>query len=133
MIFFVFSYKIGYLSDKELNMNKVMLIGNLGQEPIFNKLPNGTSVCTLILFCTTKENGHDNCVRLRVVTWGKLAESCQKYLQKNSVISVEGQLEEQSFTPKGSQSELKTLQVKASHIGFLDKIKSVKKDANLED
>lgn len=109
-------------------LNKVILIGNLGQDPVFNKTPNGTSVCTLILFCTTKEQGHENCLKIRVVAWGKLADTCQKYLQKNSVISVEGQLEEQTFTPKGSDIELKTMQVKASQISFIDKIKSTFKE-----
>ena len=70
-----------------MSINKVLLIGRLGQDPELKYTPSGTPVCNFSL--ATSENWADKNGQKqertewhRVVVWGKLAELCNKYLAK---------------------------------------------------
>ncbi|MCX8959072.1 single-stranded DNA-binding protein [Erwinia psidii] len=80
-------------------VNKVILVGNLGQDPEIRYIPNGSAVATLSLATSEswrdKQSGEQKEVTEwhRVVLFGKLAEVAGEYLRKGSQVYIEGQLQ----------------------------------------
>lgn len=79
-------------------INKVILVGNLGQDPEVRYTANGKAVANLSL--ATSESWKDQSGQIqektewhRVVLFGKLAEIAGEYLRKGSQIYVEGKLQ----------------------------------------
>ncbi len=79
-------------------INKVILVGNLGQDPEVRYMPNSNAVTTLSI--ATSESWRDKQTGEmkeqtewhRVVLFGKLAEVASEYLRKGSQVYIEGQL-----------------------------------------
>ena len=87
-------------------INKVILIGNLGQDPEMKYTASGTPLCTFSLATTenfTNNNGEpqERVEWHRVVVWGKLAEICGQYLSKGRQAYVEGSIRTQSWDDNG--------------------------------
>jgi len=80
------------------SLNKVMLIGNCGNDPEVRALNNGESVANLRLATTEKwKDKNSNQMQEKtewsnVVIFGKLAEIVEKFVKKGSKIYVEGKL-----------------------------------------
>ena len=83
----------------ERGINKVILVGNLGQAPELRYMPNGGAVASLTL--ATSESWRDKATGEqrektewhRVVVFGKLAEIAGEYLTKGAKVYIEGQLQ----------------------------------------
>ena len=79
-------------------VNKVILVGNLGQDPESRALPSGTAVANVSLATNEswrdKQTGeqHERTEWHRCVFFGRLAEIVGEYLRKGSQIYVEGSL-----------------------------------------
>ena len=79
-------------------INKVILVGNLGQDPDVRYMPNGGAVANLTLATSDtwrdRQSGEmkEQTEWHRVVVFGKLAEVAGEYLRKGSQIYIEGQL-----------------------------------------
>ena len=106
-------------------LNHVVLIGNLTRDPELRQIPSGTSVADLGL--ATNEHYRNSSGEIAettcfvdVVTWGKQAESCSKYLRKGSPIFVEGKLQLDQWKTDAGQSRSR-LRVKADRVRFLSK------------
>jgi len=83
-------------------VNKVILVGNLGADPIMRYTPNGTAVVNFSIATTdkfTSKSGEreSRTEWHRVVAWSKLAEICNQYLKKGKQIYVEGRLQTRSW------------------------------------
>lgn len=84
-------------------INKVILIGNLGQDPELRYMPNGGAVANFSLATSEtwrdKQTGEmrENTEWHRVVVFGKLAEIAGEYLRKGSQVYIEGQLRTRSW------------------------------------
>ncbi|WP_049141435.1 single-stranded DNA-binding protein [Klebsiella michiganensis] len=84
-------------------VNKVILVGHLGQDPDVRYMPNGGAVANLTL--ATSETWRDrqsgelreNTEWHRVVMFGKLAEVAGEYLRKGAQVYIEGQLRTRSW------------------------------------
>lgn len=95
-------------------INKVILIGNLGQDPEVRYMPNGGAVANLTL--ATSESWRDKQTGEmkeqtewhRVVLFGKLAEIAGEYLRKGSQVYVEGQLRTRKWTDQAGQEKYTT-------------------------
>lgn len=80
-------------------VNKVILIGHLGQDPEVRYMPNGNAVVNMTL--ATSENWKDKNTGEnkektewhRIVLFGKLAEIAGEYLRKGSQVYIEGSLQ----------------------------------------
>ncbi|MBN3193816.1 single-stranded DNA-binding protein SSB1 [Pectobacterium versatile] len=80
-------------------VNKVILVGNLGQDPEVRYMPNGGAVANITL--ATSESWRDKQTGEqkektewhRVVLFGKLAEVAGEYLRKGSQVYIEGALQ----------------------------------------
>lgn len=79
-------------------VNKVILVGHLGQDPEVRYLPSGGAVANMNLATsetwTDKSTGEqkENTEWHRVVLFGKLAEIAGEYLRKGAQVYIEGQL-----------------------------------------
>lgn len=83
-------------------LNKVILIGNLGENPDLKYLDQGVAVTTLNLACTesvrTRDGqNQDRTTWVRVVLWRGQAEIAAKYCRKGSTVSIEGRLSTRSW------------------------------------
>ena len=86
-------------------LNNVQLIGRLGRDPESNKTPSGDLVSNFSIACsdrwTDKSGERQESVEwVRVVAWRKLAEICEKYLEKGRLVYVEGKLKTRKYTGK---------------------------------
>lgn len=80
-------------------INKVILVGNLGQDPELRYFPNGGGAVANLTLATSeswrdKQSGEmkEQTEWHRVVIYGKLAEIAGEYLRKGSQVYIEGQL-----------------------------------------
>lgn len=103
-------------------VNKVILIGRLGQDPELRVTPSGQQVCTLSLATSeswTKDgNKEERTEWHRVILWGKSAENASKYLKKGSGAYIEGKLQTRSWDDKEGQKRY-TTEIIASSIQFI--------------
>ncbi len=88
-------------------VNKVILIGNLGQDPEVRYLPNENAVCNITLATSDtwkdRETGQqrERTEWHRIVFFGRLAEIAGQYLRKGSKIYVEGRLQTREWEKDG--------------------------------
>jgi single-strand DNA-binding protein len=106
-----------------MSVNKVILIGRLGNNPEIRYTNTGTAVANFNL--ATSENWNDKSGQRqertewhRVVVWGKLAELCEKYLAKGRQCFVEGRLQTRSWDDKDGNKKY-TTEIVASTVQFL--------------
>ena len=104
-------------------INKVILIGNLGQNPEVKHSASGQAICNLSVATNeawTDKNGQkqEKTEWHRLVVFGKLAELCGQYLSKGRQIYVEGKLQTRSWQDKDNQTRY-TTEVVAQQIQFL--------------
>lgn len=85
-------------------INKVILVGNCGQDPEVRYMPNGNAVANVTLATSEsyKDKNTGQAVEKtewhRVVLFGKLAEITGEYVRKGSQIYVEGKLQTRKWT-----------------------------------
>ena len=106
-----------------MSVNKVILVGRLGQDPELRYTASGTAVCNLSLATGEfykDQNGerHEKTEWHRVVVWDRQAENCSKFLNKGSQIFVEGRLQTRSWEDKNGQKRY-TTEVTANNVQFL--------------
>ena len=88
-----------------MSLNKVILIGRLGQEPTIRYMPNGEAVCNFSI--ATSETWNDrNGQRVERTEWHnitmyrKLAEIAGQYLKKGSQVYLEGKIQSRKYQGK---------------------------------
>lgn len=114
------------------NLNKVFLIGNLTRDPELRYLPDGKPVCNFGIavnrtyITANKERKEDVCF-LRIVVWGKQAESCSQYLSKGRSVFIEGRLQSRSWE-NSSGEKRSALDIIADRVQFLGAKTSVSKE-----
>ena len=105
-------------------INKVILVGNLGQDPEVKYTAGGDAVTTLSLATSDswkdKDSGQDQerTEWHRVVLWRRLAEIAGEYLHKGSKVYVEGQLRTRKWEQEGQTRY--TTEIIARELQFLD-------------
>ena len=77
--------------------HKITIVGNLGRDPEMRYTPSGQAVTNFNVATTRKWTGNDGQIQeetvwFRVSTWGKLAETCNQYLQKGRQVFIEGRM-----------------------------------------
>ncbi|RTR01531.1 single-stranded DNA-binding protein [Halomonas nitroreducens] len=106
-------------------VNKVILIGNLGQDPEVRFTPSGTAVANLNLATTDTWTDRQSGQRQertewhRVVMFNKLAEISQQYLRKGSRVYVEGRLQTRKWQDQNGQDKYST-EIVANDMQMLD-------------
>ena len=108
-----------------VSLNKVMLIGNVGNDPEMRFTPNGNPVtsfriATNRVFSTPEGEKKQETDWFTVVAWNKLAEQCNQFLNKGKLVYVEGRLRNRSWDGTDGQKHFRT-EVIASRVTFLDR------------
>jgi single-strand DNA-binding protein len=79
-----------------VNINRVLLTGNLTADPELRSMPDGTSVGRLRVAVNDRvkrgEEWVDHVDYFDVTVWGPLAENCHRYLSKGRGVAVDGKL-----------------------------------------
>jgi single-strand DNA-binding protein len=106
-----------------MSVNKVILVGRLGQNPEVRYTPSGAAVANFSV--ATNESWMDKSGQKqertewhRVVVWGKLAELCAQYLTKGRQCYLEGRLQTRQWQDKDNQTKY-TTEIQAQTVQFL--------------
>lgn len=111
-------------------INKIILVGNLGDKPSINTTGKGDSVANLSLATSDEWKDRQTGERMSKVEWhrvavyGKAADNAAEYLDKGSKVYVEGKLQTRKWQDKTGQDRYTTEIVVAGYTGqlvFLDK------------
>jgi single-strand DNA-binding protein len=90
-----------------MSVNKVILVGNLGRDPeTFST--NGGPVSKIRLATSRKFKDKEETEWHNVVTFGKLADFCSKYLASGKQIYVEGHLQTRKWLDKEGKNRYST-------------------------
>ena len=106
-------------------INKVILIGNLGQDPEVRFTPSGTAVANLNLATSDtwmdKQTGQrqERTEWHRIVLFNKTAEIAQQYLKKGSKVYIEGRLQTRKWQDQNGQDKYST-EIVANDMQMLD-------------
>jgi single-strand DNA-binding protein len=108
-----------------MTLNRITIIGHLGQDPELRYLPTsgqpvtGFSVATDESF-TGKDGSHQERVQWHnIVVFGKLAATCTKYLGRGRQVYVEGRLRTRDFEDKNSGGKRVRAEIVAQRVQFL--------------
>lgn len=85
-----------------MNLNKVYLIGRLASDPEFRTTPSGQEVANLRMVTNRIWNDqsgqrNESPEFHSVVVWGRLAQIANQYLNKGSIVMIEGRLQTRSW------------------------------------
>lgn len=102
-------------------VNKIILIGNLGQDPETpRKTPSGTSVVDISIATVRRNKNGENSTDWHTVTcWGKTAEIVHQYLKKGRQVYIEGRLQYDSWQDKETGKTRKKAKIVAENVQFL--------------
>ena len=86
-------------------VNKVILLGNLGKDPVVRSIESGNKVANFSLATNRVFKGQDgNPVEEtewhNIVLWGRLAEIAEKYLNKGRQVYIEGRIRTRQYDDK---------------------------------
>ena len=97
-------------------MNKVLLVGHVGQEPQINETAGGKKVANFSL--ATKEYFEEETQWHRCVVWNKTAEIVEKYVGKGTLLSIEGHIRYGSYD-KDDGTKVYTTDISVSQLELL--------------
>jgi len=89
-------------------MNKVILVGRLGKDPEMTTTNGGMQICKFSVATSEKVKGEEKTNWHNIVTFGKVAENCNAYLQKGRQVALEGKIDYQQYTAKDGSTKNKT-------------------------
>jgi single-strand DNA-binding protein len=106
-------------------LNKVMIIGNVGTDPEMRFTPNGNPVTSFRLatsrtYASTDGERRQETEWFTIVTWNRLAETCNQFLTKGQRAYVEGRLHTRSWEGQDGQKRVR-VEVVANRVLFLDR------------
>ena len=106
-------------------VNKVIIVGNLGQDPEVRYMPNGNAVANFTV--ATSESWKDQqgqmqerTDRHRIVLYRRLAEIAGEYLRKGSKVYLEGRLQTREWVDQQSQQKRYMTEIIANEMQMLD-------------
>jgi single-strand DNA-binding protein len=96
--------------EKNMSVNKVILVGRLGKDPETRYTSGGQAVCHFSLATdeSFKSRSGERQKRTewhRITVWGKQAEIAQQYLKKGAQIYLEGSIRTSEWTDKEGQKK----------------------------
>ncbi len=116
------------------SVNKVILVGNLGQDPEGRFTPQGTAVTNLSVATNESwknQNGElqDRTEWHRVVMYGKMAETANEYMHKGQMVYVEGRLQTNEWEDQ-NQIKRRTTEIKCDNFTMLGRRSDTSTQAN---
>ena len=107
-----------------MSVNKVIVIGNLGANPNIRALPSGQNVANFSLATTerfTDRNGakQERTDWHRIVAFGQLADTCDRFLSKGRQVYVEGRLSTRQYEAKDGSGKRYRTEIVARQVRLL--------------
>tara|TARA_Y100000589_G_scaffold330426_1_gene380011 strand:- start:1569 stop:1985 length:417 start_codon:yes stop_codon:yes gene_type:complete len=107
------------------SVNKVIIVGNLGQDPEGRFTPQGTAVTNLSVATNESwknQSGEyqDRTEWHRVVMYGKMAETANEYMHKGMMVYIEGRLQTNEWEDQ-NQVKRKTTEIRCDNFTMLGK------------
>ena len=105
-------------------VNKVILVGRLGQDPELRYTPDGTAVANFSIATSIEWKDRDSGGKKektewhRIVAWRRLGELCGEYLAKGRQVYIEGRLQTRDWQDRDGNKRY-TTEVVATEIQFL--------------
>ena len=105
-------------------INKVILLGNVGNDPEYKHLENNSEVCNIVVATSEvwkdkKGEEQERTEWHRVVFWNQLASLVYKYVNKGDKIYIEGKLQTRSYDKDGIKTY--STELIAKEVQFLGK------------
>ena len=106
-----------------MNINRVVLTGNLTKDPDLRSNPSsGTSICKLRLAVNSRRKGsggdwEDKPNYFDVTVFGRQAESCGQYLKKGRPVAIDGRLDWREYEVEGQKRQ--SVDIIAENVQFL--------------
>ena len=109
-----------------MNLNKVMIIGNLTRDPEVRNTPSGQSVASFAvatnLIWTDQSGQRQEKVEFHnVVAWRRLADICGQYLKKGAKVYIEGRLQTTDWTGQDGVKRYRT-EIVTENMIMLDRV-----------
>jgi|HubBroStandDraft_3_1064219.scaffolds.fasta_scaffold130669_3 single-strand DNA-binding protein len=105
-----------------VNINRVVLTGNLTADPELRSTASGTAVCNLRVACNTRRKDGDEWVDkpnyFDVTVWGGQGESAARYLAKGRPVAIDGRLEWREWEAQDG-SKRQAIEIIADTVQFL--------------
>lgn len=101
-------------------LNVVAIMGRLARDPELRQTTTGKNVASFRIACDRGRrdaNGQSQADWLDVVTWDRTAEFVCKYLQKGSMIAIDGRLQSRSYQDKNGQNRT-AVEIVANNVNF---------------
>ena len=103
-----------------MSVNKVVLVGRLGNKPDGKYTPSGLSVCTFSIatneiWMNAQKERQDHTEWHNIVTWNKTADFVSDNLDKGDLIYVEGKIRTRKYTTKDN-IERRTTEIIATNL-----------------
>ena len=95
-------------------INKVIIVGHLGNDPEMRSMPNGDAVANISVATSESWNDRNTGERREVTEWHRIvfyrrqAEICGEYLRKGSQVYVEGRLKTRKWQDQNGQDRYTT-------------------------
>lgn len=105
-----------------MNINRVVLTGNLTRDPELRATGGGLAVCKLGIAVNTRRKNNEGQWEekpnfFRVTVFGRQAESCGQYLKKGRPVAIDGRLEWSTWETEGQKRE--SIDIIADSVQFL--------------
>ena len=97
-------------------MQKLTLIGRVGNDPELRSTPSGVTVCSFSVAVSSQKK--EQTTWYRINAWRQLGEVCARYLSKGKLVAVAGELETRPYTAKDGTTRM-SLDVQADAVEFL--------------
>lgn len=96
-----------------MDLNKVMIIGNVTQDPEMKTIPSGVnvtkfSVATNLVWTDQNGQKQEKVEFHNIVAWRKLGEICGQYLTKGKKVYIEGRLQTRSWDDPNGVKKYRT-------------------------
>ncbi len=107
-----------------MNINRVVLTGNLTRDPELRSTGNGFVICKLGVACNTRKKNSSTGTweekpnYFRVTVFGAQAENCGQYLKKGRAVAIDGRLEWSQYEDKSGQNR-ESIDIIADSVQFL--------------
>ena len=107
-------------------VNKVMLVGRLGQDPEIKYSNSGTAFGNFSIATNEKQKNketgqyEDKTEWHRIVVFGKTAENCGNYLAKGRLVHIEGKLQTRKWQDQKTGQDRYITEVVANNVTFLE-------------
>ncbi len=107
-----------------MSLIRVTIIGHLGQDPEIRHLANGQtvgrfSVATDEPYTDKEGNRQERTEWHQIAVFGKVAETCEKYLVRGRQVYVEGRLRTREYEAKNNGGKRQRTEIIANRVQFL--------------